>query len=348
MKGLILCAGKGTRIRPLTYSQPKTLLPVAGKPVLSYCIEQLIESGIRDIGIVIHPSQKDAMDRYREGCERRDEVSITYIEQVEPRGIADAVRVAEPFLERDPFLLLLGDNLIEESVTRLRKQLEEEKVAGAIMLAEVSEPREYGIAEIRGKRIVSLEEKPAAPKSNLAVIGAYAFHPEIWTAVNEIRPSPRGEYEITDVIQWLIDHAFDISYYVTKRHYSDVGTVSRWLEANRWKLDQETGGKNAIASDAQIDNCTFIPPVKIGKGCQLKHAVLGPYVTVSPQSKIENCRIKDSVVLEGSRLLSIPQMVEKSVFGRFVQVNGCFTQTQTGVFVLGDQSTVMFAGGEWR
>ncbi|GAB7387570.1 glucose-1-phosphate thymidylyltransferase [Bacillaceae bacterium] len=343
MKGLILVAGNGTRMQPLSYTQPKTLLPVANKPVLYYGIENLLGLGIEEIGIVLNPSQDKAIRR-KLVEQRPFPANFTFIYQERPQGIADAVGKAERFINGDSFLLLLGDNLIQEPLARLLHTFEKEKANGAILLATVEQPQDYGVAEVTGGRIVSLEEKPRQPKSNLAVIGAYVFDAAIFQAVRAIRPSPRGEFEITDAIQWLIDRRYTIVYTKTEEPYSDVGTIVRWLEANRWMLQRIAGGQTLVAPTSQVTNCRLIPPVIVGDHCKLQDAVIGPYVSIASRARVERCQIKNSIILEGAELRDIPRMIADSVFGRFSRVTGAGRGWEADKYVLGDKATLIVSG----
>ncbi|GGE29028.1 glucose-1-phosphate thymidylyltransferase [Marinithermofilum abyssi] len=344
MKGLILCAGRGTRLRPLTFSQPKPLLPVANKPVLVYALEQLARTGIDEIGIVINPFQEGIIHNHIHRVKPRN-VSVTMIHQERPRGIADAVRQAEDFIGQDRFLLLLGDNLIQQSLNGLKQDISRSGKNGSLMLARVNNPREYGIASIEGDRIVRLEEKPESPRSNLAVIGAYAFDSRIFNAIHQISPSARGEYEITDAIQWMIDHGCSISYSLTDQHYSDVGTVSRWLEANHWKLNELTAGRSIIAPTSTVERSTIIDPVIIGEGCTIIDSTIGPYVSMEEGVKVDRCRIRNSILLEKARLERISTPIDRSVFGRHVRV-GCLPSGEvSGQFILGEGSSLSLYAG---
>ncbi|PTX48715.1 glucose-1-phosphate thymidylyltransferase [Melghirimyces profundicolus] len=345
MKGLILCAGRGTRLRPLTYSQPKPLLPVANKPVLVYALEQLARTGIEEIGIVINPFQEGIIRHHIRMAKPRN-VSVTMIHQERPRGIADAVRQAEDFIGQDRFLLLLGDNLIQQSLNGLKQDIRQSGRNGSILLARVNNPREYGIASIEGDRIVRLEEKPISPRSNLAVIGAYAFDSRIFTAIHQISPSARGEYEITDAIQWMIDHEGSISYSLTDQHYSDVGTVSRWLEANHWKLNELSAGRSMIDPTSTVKDCTIIDPVIIGEGCTLVESTIGPYVSMEAGVKVDRCRIRNSILLEKAQLERISTPIDRSVFGRHVRVGCPASDEASGRFILGDGSSIYLHPGE--
>jgi glucose-1-phosphate thymidylyltransferase len=313
MKGLILCAGKGTRLYPFTLSYPKALIPVGNKPLLQFTIEKLAKHGITEIGIVIHPLQ-DVVIKEHIGSGEQWGVSITYIYQPEPKGISDAVKAAQHFIGTEPFMLLLGDNLILDSLTELIKPIETQGCHVALMVAEVEDPQDYGIAEVLENRIVSLQEKPSSPKSNLAVLGAYSFTPTVFNAVAAIKPSPRGELEITDAIQWLIDQGYPVSYYLTEKPNIDVGTLERWHEANRMVLD-EVRETDYIHETAVLDNCQIIPPVLVDHGCLLKDCVIGPYVSISAGSNIEGCRIENTIILNEVHLKHIANPIKNTVIG---------------------------------
>lgn len=313
MKGLILCAGKGTRLYPITINHPKTLIPVANIPILQSCIEKLLHQGVVEIGIVIHPSQEAKIgEKFGNGDSCG--AIITYIHQTEALGLSDAVRRAQDYIGQDDFLLLLGDNLIMESLEELKKDIEERGSHGSILLAEVKNPREYGIAQVLDGRIVKLVEKPHYPPSNLAVLGAYAFKRSIFKAISLIKPSARGELEITDAIQWLIDNGLPVTYHVTEKENIDVGTLGRWLEANRRGLDQLEGG-SSIHESVQLDNCIVIQPISIDKGCVLKNCTIGPYVSISADVIAEDCKIQNSIILNGVHLKHISYELKDTVIG---------------------------------
>ncbi|CAM4260920.1 glucose-1-phosphate thymidylyltransferase [Paenibacillus endophyticus] len=328
MKGLILCAGKGTRLYPITLNFPKTLIPVANISILQACIEKLTELAIVEIGVVIHPSQ-EGLIREQVGHGEAWGAAITYIYQYEARGISDAVRQAQTFIGEEAFLLLLGDNLISQSLAELKLDVEERGSHGSLLLAEVANPRDYGIAEVLEGRIVQLEEKPKAPKSKLAVLGAYAFDSTIFEAVDHIKPSPRGEYEITDAIQWLIEHGKQVTYHVTEQLNMDVGTVGRWLDANRQML-AVLPPQNAIHKSVVAENCTIIAPVSINQGCVLKNCVIGPYVSIGADSQIEGCHIENSILLSGVHLKHIPYPLKDTVIGRQSAMTGLQAQKEGG------------------
>lgn len=343
MKGLILCAGKGTRLQPFSFSQPKTLLPVANKPVLEYCLDNLIKNGITEIGIVIHPSQTGIPAMIGNG--ERYGAKVEYIYQHEQKGISHAVKQAEEFIGNNLFILLLGDNLIAEDLKTLIQSYHQNNSNGSILLSPVPNPQDFGIAEIDGNGIVGLVEKPKQPKSNLAIIGAYLFDPHIYQAINSIVPSARGEYEITDAIQWLIDHQYSISYTITRKLYSDVGTVDRWLEANEWMLEHRQEQQIIIGKQTIVENCSFIGPVIIGENCVLKNAVIGPYVSIQNECRIENCKMERSILLEKAELSNLELPVSHSVFGREVQLKGGKKgASKTLHLQLGDKSNLKVDG----
>ncbi|MGN7468996.1 glucose-1-phosphate thymidylyltransferase [Brevibacillus sp. SAFN-007a] len=338
MKGLILCAGRGTRLHPFSYSQPKTLLPVANHPVLHYCISKLRDVGVHDIGIVIHPSQVQIPRLVGNGSQFG--ATITFIEQEVPLGIAHAVHLAQPFLQDEPFILLLGDNLLMDSLHGLMRAFTCEKSDGAVMLSEVERPQDYGIAEVQEGRLVSVQEKPRQPKSNLAVIGAYLFTPPIFESIATLQPSARGEYEITDAIQSMIDRGFHIAHAITSGKYSDVGTIDRWLEANRWMLTKELGQTHQIGRRSVVTNCEIVGPVVIGEDCHIENCRLGPYVSIQNGVHLKNCtHIENSILLENSSLMDVAWSVTDSVFGRSSQLTGQ-SANASGVFILSDKSSI--------
>ncbi|WP_040950979.1 sugar phosphate nucleotidyltransferase [Gorillibacterium massiliense] len=313
MKGLILCAGKGTRLYPFTLAYPKTLIPVANRSLLQLCIEKLKKQGITEIGIVIHPTQEAAI-KEQAGTGERWGVNITYIYQTEPKGISHAIRQAEHYIGNDSFILLLGDNLILDELNELKELVETNGCHAALMVSVVKNPQDYGIVEVINNRIVRLEEKPSVPKSNLAIIGAFAFTNTIFSASAAIQPSARGEYEITDAIQWMLDQGCLVSYYLSTEPNMDVGTLERWLEANRMMLDLGKESKE-IDGTVILDNCKIIAPVRIGQNCVLKDCVIGPYVSIGDGSNIEGCRVENSIILNGVHLKQVVNPIKNNVIG---------------------------------
>ncbi|AKG35974.1 sugar phosphate nucleotidyltransferase [Paenibacillus durus] len=334
MKGLIVCAGKGTRLRPFTLTRPKTLLPVANKPILFYAIEKLAAEGIHEIGIVIHPSQ-EKMIRGAAGSGERFGVSLTYLYQQEPRGIADAVAAAEDYIGQSDFILLLGDNLIKEPLKTLIDLLKHS--AACILLNHVENPQQFGVAEINETRIISLEEKPRFPKSNLAVVGSYAFKAGIFNYFRALTVSERGELEITDAIQRLIDSGERVAYAITRERCSDVGTSERWLAANSWMMDELYGGKSEIAEESTLVNCTVQAPVAIGPGCALKNCTIGPYVSVMSGARLEECHLAHSILLRNVTISGTGEEVIAGIFGDEASITGTSVKGPIALKIGGDQ-----------
>lgn len=336
MKGVILCAGQGTRMRPFSFTLPKTLLPLGNRPILDYCIQNMLDAGIFEIGVVINPFQKsiaEYLNKYNSSC------SITVIYQTEQLGISHALKRAQPFLGNDPFIVLLGDNLINEPLESLIEAFKEKDSQGAILLSSVDNPQEFGIAEIKGGAIKSLAEKPAQPKSNLAIIGAYLFDRSIFDAINRIAPSQRGELEITDAMQKLIADGGKVSFCITQKPYFDVGTLDRWLNANEWVLRQRLGSGCLSTSTTLIENCKIQGPVMIGEECVMKNAVIGPNVSVLDGCTLMNCTISDSICMEGTEIRS-SATITRSIFGRKTRLSG-HPSAPISCF-LGDNSELRF------
>lgn len=335
MKGLIVCAGKGSRLRPFTLARPKTMIPVANKPILFYGIEKLADEGIRDIGIVIHPSQ-EAVIYEAAGTGEKFGVTLTYIYQNEPKGIADAVAAAELFIGTSNFVLMLGDNLVKEPLGTLMEQLE--MADACILLTEVDQPQHYGVAEINDYGIVRLVEKPKYPKSNLVIVGVYAFKSIIFEHIRNLTASSRGELEITDAIQRLIDLKSKVSYVTTNQNVSDVGNTERWLEANTWMIDEVCQGKKMISSDAVLINCTLYEPLIIGPGCRIENCTIGPYVSMMSGARLEECSIEHSILLRDVTILGTGQTFNSSILGDKAYIKGHISNYAKGRFILGDHS----------
>ncbi|WEK53134.1 MAG: sugar phosphate nucleotidyltransferase [Candidatus Cohnella colombiensis] len=311
MKGLILGAGNGTRLEPFSLKKPKVLLPVTNKPIVHYCIEKLVQLGIQEIGIVIKPAFRQ-MFMEQVGTGDRWGVCIHYVEQRYPKGIADAVKHAADFIEKDSFMLLLGDNMIEHSLAQLKDAIDFHHYDASILLGEVSNPHEYGIAEVERNRIISLEEKPRQPKSNLAVLGAYAFSSRVFEAVNEIVPSERGEYEIIDALKWLVNKGYPLTYEVTYQMHTDVGRPDRWLQANQWVLDRlyRIEGRNEFL-DSRGNR--IIVPVVIDESAVLNNCTIGPHASIGAHVCLDRCIVRDSIITEN--VVREDSLIENAIIG---------------------------------
>src|SRR4051794_13922543 len=292
LKGLILSGGRGTRLRPITYTSAKQLVPVANKPVLFFGIEAMAAAGIRDIGIIISPETGDDI-RATTGDGSRFGVDITYIVQDEPAGLAHAVLTAEGFLGDSPFVMYLGDNLLQGGMTELVAQFKANQPQALILLTAVPDPENYGVAQLGSDGAVhKLVEKPKDPPSDLALVGVYMFTPLIHTAAKAIEPSPRGELEITDAIQWVVDQGHQVESHVVHGWWKDTGRLDDMLEANRLILetferrvegeliDSQVDGRVVVEAGAILERSTVRGPAVIGAGAVVRDAYIGPYTAI--------------------------------------------------------------------
>lgn len=353
MKGLILSGGKGTRMRPLTFTSAKQLIPVANKPVLHYGIEAIVAAGIQDIAIIVSPET---------GGEIRDAIGngdafnarIEYIEQDEPRGLAHAVLIAEEFMAGDSFVMYLGDNLLQHGISLLVDEYRELGVNCEILLTRVPDPSQFGVAELGPDgEVEHLVEKPREPKSDLALVGVYMFDSSIFEAARSIEPSWRNELEITDAIQWLIDHDFRVHSHIVKGWWKDTGKINDMLEANRTVLDtleprvnqapdpdSSIEGKVLIDESARVEHSVIRGPVIIGPGSVIREAFVGPYTSIGANCHIETSEIENSIVLEGSSIVGVDNRIEASLVGRNVRIGKTRRRPWAYRFVLGDNSEV--------
>jgi glucose-1-phosphate thymidylyltransferase len=353
MKGLILSGGKGTRMRPLTYTSAKQLIPVANKPVLVYGIEAIVAAGIADIAIIVSPETGDEIrECIKDGS--RFGANVTYIEQEAPRGLAHAVLTAETFLRDAPFVMYLGDNLLQHGITPLVEEYRSLNCNSEILLTKVPNPSQFGVAELSSDgRVVKLTEKPAQPKSDLALVGVYMFDENIFDAARAIKPSKRGELEITDAIQWLLDHKFTVHPHIVKGWWKDTGKIEDMLEANRTVLDtferdvrgniqgsSAIEGKVVIEDGAQIIDSVVRGPAIIGSDARVTHAYVGPYTSIGNGCSLENCEIENSIVLENSTIAYVNGRIEASLIGKNVKITRTHRKPAAYRFMLGDNSEV--------
>jgi glucose-1-phosphate thymidylyltransferase len=352
MKGLVLSGGKGTRLRPITYTSAKQLVPVANKPVLFRVIEAIRDAGIHEIGIVIGDTGPEVRAAVGDG--RRWGVRVEYIPQDAPLGLAHAVKISRDFIGDDRFVMFLGDNCIQGGISPLIEQFGRSTYNAQIVLKQVPNPQQYGVAELdQHGRIVRLTEKPREPRSNLALVGIYMFDPSIWEAVEAIQPSWRGELEITDAIQWLVNSGKQVFAYVHEGWWIDTGKKDDMLEANRLILeemepacegyvdrDSQLIGKVIVERGAEIINSTIRGPAIIGEGTRIVNAYVGPFTSVYHHCTIESSEIEHSIVLEHSIIRDLPHRLEDSLIGRYVEVNRSPLKPRAYRLVLGDHSTV--------
>ena len=351
MKGLILSGGKGTRLRPLTYTSAKQLVPIANKPVLFYGIEAIADAGIRDIGIVVGDTQAEIRAAVGDGS--RWGVRVTYIEQDAPRGLAHAVKISRGFIGADPFVMYLGDNLLNKGITDFVKEFADERPAAQILLAKVPDPQMFGVAELRDGKVVRLVEKPKEHIGDLALVGVYMFGPDVFDSVERIRPSFRNELEITDAIQDLIDHGLTVRPKIVDGWWKDTGKLEDMLEANRLILetfhqrvsgsvDDESRieGKVVVEAGAVIERSVIRGPAIIGRNARIIHAYVGPFTSIMNDVEIQDTEIEHSIVLEGSCLRDLANRVTDSLIGKNVKIYRVPLKPSAYRFMLGDNSEV--------
>ncbi|MBU0702768.1 MAG: glucose-1-phosphate thymidylyltransferase [Chloroflexi bacterium] len=352
MKGLILSGGKGTRLYPLTYTSAKQLIPVANKPVLFRVVEAIRDAGITDIGIVVGDTADEIRNAVGEG--ERWGVEITYIYQENPLGLAHAVKVSRDFLGDERFVMFLGDNVIQGGISELIGQFAESEWNSQIVLTRVARPEQYGVAELNGEgRIVRLIEKPKEPPSDLALVGIYMFDHHIHEATESIAPSWRGELEITDAIQWLVEHDYRVYPYVHLGWWIDTGKQEDLLEANGLVLeeltptiegyvdrDSEVDGRVIIQKGAEIVNSVVRGPTIIGEGSRIVNSYIGPFTSIYHDVVVEDSEIERSIVLEHSLIRGIPARIQDSIIGRHVNLTRSPIKPKAYKLTLGDHSQV--------
>lgn len=352
LKGLILSGGAGTRLRPITHTSAKQLVPVANKPVLFYGIEALVEAGVTEIGIIIAPETGDEI-REAAGDGSRFGAEITYIVQDEPAGLAHAVLTAAEFLGDSPFVMYLGDNLLADGLRGLVATFRESEPDALILLTPVSDPSSYGVAELDGDQVVRLVEKPKDPPSNLALVGVYLFTPLILDAARSLEPSWRGEYEITEAIQKLIEDGRKVQSEVVGGWWKDTGQLADMLEANRLVLEEietrldgeidaasKVEGRVVVEAGAKVTGSVVRGPAVIGAGARIEDAYVGPYTSIGEEVTICRSEIEHSIVLAGSLVQDLGTRMEASLLGREVKLTRSDGMPKTLRMLVGDKSEI--------
>ena len=353
MKALVLAGGSGKRLRPITHTFAKQLVPVANKPVLYYGLEALRDAGITDVGVVVGDTAAEIEAALDSGEDWG--LKITYIRQEAPLGLAHAVLVAREFLGDDDFVMYLGDNFIIGGITGLVDEFLAQRPAAQILLTKVSDPAAFGVAELdTAGRVVGLEEKPARPKSDLALVGVYLFTPAVHQAVRSIVPSKRGELEITDAIQWLIDQGQDVRSHTISGYWKDTGNVADMLEVNRTVLehiepkvdgqvtDSEIIGRVVVADTAQIIGSRIVGPAIIGEGVSIRDSYIGPFTSIADECVIDDSEIEYSIVLRECSIRGV-RRVEASLIGRSVEITPAPRVPRAHRLVLGDYSKLQIS-----
>jgi glucose-1-phosphate thymidylyltransferase len=351
LKGLILSGGKGTRLRPITHTSAKQLIPVANKPVLFYGIEAMAEAGIAEVGIIIAPDTGDEI-RAVAGDGSRFGVKLTYIVQDEPLGLAHAVLTAENFLGDSPFVMYLGDNLLQGGIHDLVSAFREHGPDALILLTPVPDPEHYGVAELSNGAVRRLVEKPTNPSTDLALVGVYMFTSAVHAAARAIQPSGRGELEITDAIQHLVDSGKRVDPHIVHGWWKDTGRLEDILAANRLVLDtiqeriqgelvdSQVDGRVVIEPGARLEHTTVRGPAIIGAGASLADCYIGPYTAVGEGCTIENAEVEHSILLAGSSVRNLAGRMESSLLGRNVTIGRDQRQPRAYRFLVGDNSEV--------
>jgi glucose-1-phosphate thymidylyltransferase len=346
-----LSGGAGTRLRPITHTSAKQLIPIANKPVLFYALEAVKGAGILDVGIIVGETKNEIMNAVGDGS--RWGVKVTYIEQDAPLGLAHAVLVAEPFLKDDSFVMFLGDNLIKDGITPLVREFEKEKPNAQILLAKVREPERFGVAELKDGKVTRLVEKPKEHISDYALVGVYMFDRSVFDAVKAIKPSWRNELEITDALQYMVDKGLTIKPHIISSWWKDTGKREDLLEANRIILDTllprndgSVDGKTSIEGNVVIEkgavvtNSKLVGPAIIGENAKISDAVIGPYTSVYFDVVIENAQIENSIVLEGSSIIGPKSQIVDSLIGKNVEIRTVDHRPDSYSLMVGDNSQI--------
>jgi glucose-1-phosphate thymidylyltransferase len=348
IKALILSGGKGTRLRPITHTSAKQLVPVANRPILFYALDAVRAAGIQDVGIVVGDTHQEIRDAVGNGD--AFDIRVTYIQQDAPSGLAHAVKISQDFLQDSPFVMYLGDNLIPDGISDLVQEFASSDCDAQILLASVPNPSSFGVAELDAAgQVVRLEEKPAKPRSDLALVGVYMFNKTVFTAVHGIQPSARNELEITDAIQYLIDHGNAVKSHIIKGWWKDTGKLEDMLEANRIVLSgmerrvdgavdaaSRLEGPVVIEAGARIENSVLRGPLIIGADTVVRSSYIGPFTSIDRKCVVQGSEIEHSIVLESSQILDIPTRIESSLMGRNVRVCLAEARPRAYRFMVGD------------
>jgi len=350
MKALILSGGRGTRLRPLTHTGAKQLIPIANKPILFYCIEEIKKAGITDIGIVVGDTKNEIIEAVGDGL--KFGVKVTYIYQEKPLGLAHAVLISRDYLKDSPFVMYLGDNLVLSGVKEFVSEFRKGKYNSQILLAKVKNPSQFGVACLKDDKVVKLVEKPEEFISDLALVGVYMFDKTIHEAVRAIKPSFRNELEITDAIQWLIDNGKKVKPFIIKGWWKDTGKLKDVLEANRIILsryfepdihgeviESNIEGIVVIEEGAKIKQSTIRGPVIIGKNCYIENSYIGPFTSVYFNTKIYDSEIEHSIILENCEIRDIVRLID-SLVGKNVKVSRTRAKPSAFRLMIGDNSKV--------
>lgn len=348
MKALVLSGGKGTRLRPITHTSAKQLVPIANKPILFYGLESIARAGIKEVGIIVGETHEEIRKAVGDGSKLG--IKVTYIQQEAPLGLAHAVKISQDFMKDDPFVMYLGDNLLKENLSGFVQEFNSFKPDAQILVTEVPNPESFGVVVLKDGKAVKLVEKPKNPPSNLALVGVYMFTSVVFKAVNAIKPSPRGELEITDAIQWLVDQGYTVRPHKVEGWWKDTGKLEDLLEANRLILinaeasnagivdaDSRIEGNVIIQKGARIEKSVVRGPAIIGENSVVRNSFVGPFTAIYHDVVLENSEIQNSILLEHSRMVNI-RPVEGSLVGQNAEIVQTDSKPSAYRIVVGDSS----------
>jgi glucose-1-phosphate thymidylyltransferase len=354
LKALITSGGHGTRLRPITHTQNKHLIPIANKPILHYALENVAAAGIRDVGIIVRADSDEVQKAIQKG--KAWGLKVVYIPQKKPLGLAHAVKISRPFIGKDRFLFYLGDNMVVGGVKRFVDAFEGSTANCHLTLAKVKDPERFGVPELKGNRIVSIEEKPKKPKSSFAVTGIYLYDSTIFKACNKIKPSARGELEISDAHQWLLDNELTVEWSEITGWWKDTGKPEDLLAANRLALEyqepriagevdaeSEIEGRVVLEAGAKLIRSRVRGPAIIGANAVIEESYIGPYTSIGPDALVHASEVEHSIVLERARITDVGVRIESSILGTGAEVVRARAKPRTHRFFVGDQSRIEVA-----
>jgi glucose-1-phosphate thymidylyltransferase len=352
MRALIASGGRGTRLRPITHTHNKHLIPITNKPILEYAIEGVSNAGIREVGVVVNVESLHEVESAI-GTGNKWGVNITYIPQEAPLGLAHVVKISQGFIGDEDFVFYLGDNMVVGGIRRFIDKFEKSDCDCLLTLAKVKDPERFGVPEIVGGRIVKVEEKPKHPKSQFAVTGIYIYNHHIFDAVNNTKPSKRGELEISDAHQYLIDKGYKIEFSEITGWWKDTGKPTDLLEANRLVLDNMTSGnegetdadsdvagKVIVQKGAKIIGSKIRGPVIIGEHCIIENSYLGPFTSIGANTHVRNSEVEYSIVLKNCKIMDVGIRIEGSLLGNDVEIVEASGKPRVHRFMIGDQSRI--------
>lgn len=353
MKALITAGGHGTRLRPITHTKNKHLIPIANRPMLSYALEYAAEAGITEVGIIVNQGDKEIKGQFGSGSELG--LKITYIPQEAPLGLAHVVKIAQPFIGDDKFIFYLGDNILVGGIKKFIDEFESNGSNCHLVLSKVPDPERFGVPEIKDDRIIGIEEKPTKPKSSFAVTGIYLYDSSIFEAVNDIKPSARGELEISDAHQYLLDHGQNVSFSEITGWWKDTGKASDLLEANRLVLDNlqeewngtvensSVTGRVTLGEGTKVTGSTIRGPVILGRDVVVENAYIGPHTAIADGCRIIGSEIEYSILMERTSIVDIQTRIESSLIGHDAEVTTGSTKPKSHRLLIGDQSRIQLS-----